>query len=249
MINTEIIEAYVKRKDFSEHWLFYNLVEGEYLFEYPTLDREKLLSFYELFVKELEKFEPKELAFFKKFFRHWKSDIDSDLEVLIAVGCPKPYDAMIREWRGRSVVIFDINQLYTEKIEDVIPLFQTLITHELFHVLYAKYHGQEQEEFKDKLLQLCFSEGFAYYLGLGDELLKNLDEVTERHYKQNLDRFLVALEEKDSERQEEILLECKENEFFENYCAVTGFLVVCHNKEKINELFKAGPQKFLEYRI
>lgn len=246
MLDTTIIDQFFKDEDFSQHWLFFNIVEGEYTFEYPQIEKGKLKCYFDFFLEELRSFEPNKPDFFAKYFPDWKEELNSSFDIVLSAGSPYPYDAMTREKGGKLVLIFDLNRLYTDDLEAASIQIRQLITHELFHALYEKSYPADTRNFKDELLRLTFNEGFAHFLAVGEEILADLESFSEQHYERNLKRLLKALEEDDPDVQNQIMQECNAGSFFEKYASVTGLFILCHNEDRMDEIFEEGYSRFLK---
>lgn len=118
-IDDSMIKSYLKGKDaYNDHWLFYKILDdGEYTFEKPDNKyKEEISKIYEKTYEKLISFTPYNVHLFSILFPKWKSLINQ-ANIILAVGCPSPYDAMVREHEGREYIIFDLitSRKYTKE--------------------------------------------------------------------------------------------------------------------------------------
>lgn len=256
-IDDSLILDYLSEQDISQDWIFYNLIPGEHKFEEPEVSRYELMDLNDLVKDNLINFRPLNQEFFDEIFPDWRNTFENDLNIRLIVGCPYPFDAMTRIKDGEQVIIFDLNRINTSDPDNLIMSIRRLVTHELFHALYAKdsRDAQDMEDkanidanaaYQDELLQLVFDEGFAHYLSVDDILKANYQNFREEHYQRNLSKLNTALEEKDPEKQKQFMTEASAGNFFDKFAAITGMFILIDNEAKLVEIYKNGYEKFLE---
>ncbi|WP_455717303.1 hypothetical protein [Anaerosporobacter sp.] len=137
-IDDSMIKSYLMGKDDSKyHWLFSSILDsGEYIFESPNSEyRENVRELYIRMYEALMDFTPYNVELFSTLFHSWK-DLINDVNIILSVGCPAPYDAMVREHDGREYIIFDLIRFlsYGKTGDDLLPMIIRLITHEITHI-------------------------------------------------------------------------------------------------------------------
>lgn len=172
-IDASIVTDYLQgRQDYAGHWLFSSLRDGEYLFDPPSPAEkgavEELLT---LVYGALRDFVPYNRELFCALFPHWREQAGT-VEVLLAVGCPAPYDAMVREQNGKQSIVFDLIRCleYKRAGVDIPSLMRKLITHELAHVCIHRDYPACPAAYREKLGYITFDEGFAHALAFAEDM-------------------------------------------------------------------------------
>lgn len=244
-IDSSILELYFSR-DFScqNHWLFDSIQEGKHLFEAP--EAEQTESIQELFVSitsALSAFVPYNADLFSLLYPGWEEKLKA-VFVLLAVGCPKPYDAMTIEHKGTEYLVFDLGNIlcYQSRGIDPISVLQKLITHEFSHrCLHEKYPDTSQP-YVDALFYTTFDEGFAHYLAF-TENVQNYDfsPMIQVHYAPALQRLRTAYEESNAQKQQELLHASNCGPYWEKFAAVCGQLYLASHPNQLLGIYRAGP--------
>lgn len=248
-INSEIIDKFFSGNDYSTHWVFSNIEPGKYLFEEPNHSIVDLQSFYTKVVNTLISFEPYNLHFFNETFSNW-NDVLQGIEIILSVGAPYPYDAMVRDNNGKVVIIFDLNRMFTSDEIFAQIYIKQMITHELFHVLYRLDKNVNVTDYKDSLLNTTFDEGFAHYLANSldfEESEDGYDRYREKYFGKNLITLRKALNEKDKSKREEYLISAVSGNFWDKFASVVGMFILYDNKTKINQIYESGYKNILSY--
>ena len=128
--------------DIKNHWIFHRIEKGKYLYEAPNAEKQDDVNKIRLYVKDtLSDFSPLNKNIYSALYPDWKTIIN-DMNVLLVVGCPEPYDAMAMEYNGKQYIIFDLIRFsdYKDSGYDIELLVKQLITHETSHLcLHKKY--------------------------------------------------------------------------------------------------------------
>lgn len=247
-VNTTIIDDFFNNTDISQHWIFNLIEEGKHCYKKPEREKSEIQKMYHVVMEAIQKFTPKHADFFTKHFPNWCDDLETAFEIFLVVGCPYPYDAMTREINDKCIIILDLNRLYFDDDTDIKPLILNLVTHELFHVLYAKYNPVKNLSYHEKLLRLCFDEGFAHYLAGEEIIFERLDEFKAKYYEKNLKVFLSAFDETDTDIQGKNIMTGITGPFWEKFIAITGLFILCFNQDCIDEIYDRGYMHILEYK-
>ena len=252
LIDKNIVIKYLNSEDeeyITNHWVFNNIEEGKYLFEKPSIKkkndiRELLLNI----ESKLLDFVPLNKEIYSSLYPNWR-EVLKDVNIILVVGCPNPYDAMVREYKKKEYIIFDLIRFndYKELGYDIDFVIKQLITHELSHLcLHEKYPPFDYISFKEKLKYIVFDEGFAHILAFKEDL-ENYDftEIIKEHYENSLSKLRKSLKEKDINKQKKLLIESNSGKYWNKFGAVAGKLFIAENIKNINELYKSGIENFI----
>lgn len=245
-IDASIIKSYLKGKDdYYSHWIFNSILENkEYTFEKPNNEyKDKIKEIYEKVYTNLNGFIPYNIELFLQLFPEWEKLIDN-VNVILTVGCPAPYGAMVREHNGKEFIILDLIRLMSpgKKIEDIISLILKMITHEFTHICLHADYPAAQGGYRDKLIYITFDEGFAHLLSFSDNINSyDFSELIEEYYKKSLIKLEAALSETNTLKQEEYLEEANCGAYWNKFAAISGKLYLASNVENLFNIYKAGP--------
>lgn len=245
-IDGSIIRGYLNdREDYSSHWLFKSILDnGEYAFDMPEAAyKAEVKEIFEKACHSLDNFIPYNESLFSKLFPQWRQ-ILKDINIIFAVGCPAPYDALTRNHGGREYIIFDLVRFmdYEKKGYDILSLIRKMITHEFAHVCIHKDHPLEEGNYKDKLIYTTFDEGFAHLLAFTDNVKSyDFQEFIKSYYSNSLKKLQRALAEKDKAEQEKYLEEADCGSYWSKLAAISGKLYLAANIESLSEIYENGP--------
>ena len=141
---------------------------------------------------------------------------------MLAVGCPPPYDAMVREHDGEEFVIFDLVRFnaYKEEGSDLVRLARSLITHESAHVCLHNRHRPTKDDYISKLKYITFDEGFAHFVSFAEDVMSfDFTDVISKYYLKSLCRLKCALDETDAEKRISLLVEANSGGYWDKYAA------------------------------
>lgn len=249
-IDDLMIKSYLEgRDDYKSHWLFNSILDnGEYVFDKPkNEDKEKIREIYEKTYHSLENFIPYNAEMFSTLFSEWKKQIN-DVNIILAVGCPSPYDAMVREYDGREYIIFDLVRFleYEKEGEDILSVIRGMITHEITHICVHADYPILNKTYIDKLSYITFDEGFAHLLAFKDNIYSyDFSQMIALHYLESINKLKEALLEKDIIKQKEYLEYANCGGYWSKFAAISGKLYLASNLENLYEIYKAGPSVML----
>ena len=235
----------------SSHWVFQNIEKGKYLFEVPDdAKRDEVNKILISIKKILSDFIPLNEDIYSALYPEWKSII-KDMNVLLLVGCPDPYDAMVREYGGKEYVIFDLIRFcdYNEQGFNIDMLVRQLITHETAHLcLHMKYPIPTSDDFFEQLKYIIFDEGFAHLLSFKDNLREfDFSTMIKEHYNQAFIKLQEAMKEKDWEKQRVLLNESNSGPYWDKFASISGKLFLASHLENIEEIYNSGIDNFISY--
>ena len=265
-ISTEIVDAYLKSEDmskFSSMWFYlYRTEQGvKNIFQEPPNDntkRKAILKIKDEIINHAREFTPCNAEIWDTLFDDWHRFLDDTILDLI-VGCPEPYDAfVIQDSNGKHHMVFDL--LCWEKYVGMISLSslsQTLLTHELFHVMVEnRYPDIESVEdhgtYIDQMDAITFNEGFAHLVSYNQQEIetvlwdeKRLNDI----YIQSVKKMKSALQEKDPKKQEQYVYEANVGDYYGKYACMCGMIYLGKQWKNggvylLKELFNQGYHGF-----
>lgn len=249
-IDDSMIKSYLAgNDDYNSHWLFNNILDnGEYAFDRPNNKyKEKIREIYEKIHGNLINFTPYNVDLFSKLFPTWKTLIN-DANIILAIGCPSPYDAMVREHEGREYVIFDLIRFmsYEKAGYDIVSLITGMITHEISHICIHADYPVNDNSYEDKLTYIAFDEGFAHLLAFTDKISSyNFSDMIETYYQNSVSKLQMALSETNTLKQKEYLDESNCGAYWDKFAAISGKLYLASNIGDLYDIYKDGPSDML----
>ena len=248
-IDDSIVLNYIGGNDISKEWIFSNLIPGEIHYENPQISNEEIVYINNLIKENLLNFSPYNKDFFDDIFTNWREIYQEEMKFMLTVGCPYPFEAMVREKEGDLIIIFDLNRIFSDDLGQTKETVNRLITHEMFHILYEKTSYKPIVDYRDEMLNLVFNEGFAHYLSLNDKIMDDYASIRDKHYKKNMERLSIALEEKDKENQFSLLMEANANSFYDKFAPMVGLFILMDNEDRLREIFESGYENILSYAL
>lgn len=250
IIDSSIVDNFINDNEFGGHWLFNSIEEGQHIFDKPRVSLKPAVIgvMYEI-KRILEEFVPLNCALYRGLFPAWQS-IMNEAKVLLAVGCPPPYDAMVREHDGEDYVIFDLVRfnMYKEEGYDLANLARGLITHENAHVCLHGRHRPMESDYISKLKYITFDEGFAHLVSFTEDVMSyDFTELISKYYSKSLCRLKCALNETNAEKRSSILIEANSGSYWDKYAAVCGMLFLAQNKKHLVEIYEGGVDRMFAH--
>jgi hypothetical protein len=249
IINDYIVTKYLSEEIIDNHWIFHSIEKGNYLYKTPDPKRREVVSKILLRVKEqLIDFDPQNKKLFSTLFPEWPVTVDK-VNVLLVVGCPDPYDAMVRYYDGKQYVVFDLIQLakYVDLGSDIEGLIKRLITHEIAHIcLHNKYPIPISEDYVTLLKYITFDEGFAHILAFSD-CIESYDftGVIDNHYIKSFSKLQKAIKERNGEKQKALMQQSNSGNYWDKFAAISGKLFLASNIDNIINLYNGGIDAFI----
>ena len=117
--------------------------------------------------------------FIEQLFPDFEKEL-ADCEVMLTVGVPAPYDAMVIERNGSNIIVFDMGRFLSYK--DPQGFAQQMMTHETAHaMLHKKWQLKDTASYQEQLRFLCFDEGFAHLLPAAKKSLPSMHQCGYRN--------------------------------------------------------------------
>lgn len=236
--------------DIENHWLFHTIEEGKYLYEAPKTELKGAVEqLYQIIMAELGDFHPFNEELYHQLFPKWKSLIEN-VHVLLAVGCPRPFDAMVREHENQEYIIFDLLRFheYDDGSGNLIHYIKSMITHECTHIcIHEDFPVICNAPYQDKLEHITFDEGIAHLLALHNDILSyDFTSMLAKYYQDSLDKLREALQESNPDKQLIYLEEANCGAYWEKFAAIAGKLFFASNLDKLKDLYANGPSQLLD---
>lgn len=249
-IDPSIVNGYLSADDeYAQHWLFYHILDnGDYAFDKPSPARREMVrdELAEI-QRALNGFVPYNVELFSALFPKW-GDLLQDVNIILSVGCPAPYDAMVREHDGKEYMIFDLIRLldYQRAGEGAAALVRQMITHEASHVCLHADYPPHPASYREKLGYIAFDEGFAHVLAFSDGIdACDFGPMIREHYQNSVEQLRAALLETDPRRQERLLEASNCGPYWDKFAAISGKLYILSHLNRIYEIYQSGPSELL----
>ena len=239
-----------KYREIENHWLFNNIEKGEHLFELPNeSQRNEVERILDHIQNNLSDFKPLNEDIFTSIYPEWPQIIN-DMNVLLVVGCPDPYDAMVMEYGGRQYVIFDLIRLnnYVRLGYNIDSMINQLLTHEISHLcLREKYPVPNSTDYFENLKYIVFDEAFAHILSFNEDIRGyDFTNIIKEHYSKSLSKLRSALNETDYDKQNELLIQANSGVYWDKFGAISGKLFLARNIEEIVNIYSKGIDNLIQ---
>lgn len=252
-IKDKLVRDYLQNKLQSEDntcWIFSNIRVGEYLFEAPSYTEkhhvEKILVIFQYVLLD---FKPLNDSIFEELFPTWRKLL-KEINIILSVGCPNPYDAFTRTYEGQEYLIFDLIRFneYKKMGYDIELVIRQIITHEFVHIcINNRYPKATNLNYREELEYILFDEGFAHLLSFKEDILDyDFDELIKTKLPNSISIFKQALVETDLEKQKILLEEADSGSYWDKFAAISGKLYLAKNINQLNKLYCLGPKQFMQ---
>lgn len=201
IIDAHIVTDYIEGKDLSQYrdyWI-YNCFGNQSLFELPDpKNREWVAKLYEKIRNQIKHFIPRNKNAVRWLFPQFDR-IASNYTILLVVGFPDPYDAMVLEHNGKAYMVFDLVQFQEDSLKEDYSCHKVL-THELIHLcLMEDYPVSYEMSYFEDLNYTAFNEGFAHALTYVENIYDFVfDGFLEEKFKNAKHTLRAALAETDN---------------------------------------------------
>lgn len=247
IIDAHILKDYIDGKDlnqYKDYWI-YNCFGDQSVFEIPDpKNREWVAELYEKIRDQIENFIPcnKEavLRLFPNFDR-----IVNDYTILLVVGFPDPYDAMVLEHNGRAYMVFDLIQFGVDSLNEDYSCHRVL-THELIHLcLMEDYPVMHEMSYTEDLNYTAFNEGFAHALTYPENISDFVFDIfLEKKFKIAKRTLCTALKETDKQTQKIYSRMADTGEYWDKFAAISGKLYLLRHFDELEQIYQEGWRDF-----
>lgn len=193
---------------------------------------------------QIKSFEPRNVNPVRKLFPDF-DNVAKDYTIMLVVGFPDPYDAMVLGHNGKEYMVFDLIQFGEDALDESYNCNRVL-THELIHMcLHNKYPLAQGMSYLDELNYTTFDEGFAHALAYPEDIIEfKFDESLEEKYKIAKAKLNKALNETDPLKREEYRISADTGNYWDKFASISGKLYMLEHIDRMSELYETGWQDF-----
>ena len=246
-IDDSIVQAYLRgdpTEAYHDSWIYCSFGRGQ-LFEKP--DPQKCGWVADLCAKlqqQILDYVPRNDSVVRSLFPNFDA-VARDYTIMLVVGFPDPYDAMVVENAGREYMVFDLVQFGPESLDEEYSCHRVL-THELIHIcLHRIFPKPTQLTYVGELDYTAFDEGFAHALTYPDDWESfQFDDFLVGKYEAAKERLAHALRETVAAKQHEYLISSDTGDYWDKYASMSGKLFLINNKERIQDILQGGWKGF-----
>ncbi len=169
-------------------------------------------------------------------------EVASNFTIMLVVGFPDPYDAMMLESPdGESVMVFDLIQFGEESLRVGYSCHRVL-THELIHMcLHRDYPQPKNPTYCANMDYVVFDEGFAHALTYPEDIgAFHFDVALEERFRAARDTLCSALSETNPDRQREFRAAADTGRYWDKFGAIAGKLYLLKHMNKIGAIYRSG---------
>lgn len=242
-IDDSIAQSYlngVSADAYKDCWI-YRALGGKCLFEDPDQRHREWVSKLCLKLKDqILYYLPRNEKTVRSLFPHFEA-IARDCRIMLVVGFPDPYDAMVMEHDGEEYIVFDVIQFGADYLHEEHSCHKVL-THELIHMcLHRDYAKPAGLSYSDELNYIAFDEGFAHALTFPDDIPAfKFDGSLQEKYQSSKAQLQVALRETDTARQRQYLASADTGDYWSKFASMSGMLFLLRNLERIRDIYLSG---------
>lgn len=247
LIDDSIVRKYLdgqKAESYSNCWI-YSAMDGANKFEVPHPScREWVSQLCDKLKDQIKNYIPRNYQFVKSLFPDF-DDVVNSYTVMLVVGFPNPYDAMVLEHDHTSIMVFDLIQFGQVSLDENYSCHRVL-THELIHMcLHNKYPRPDCLEYADCLNYIAFDEGFAHALSYPDNIQTfRFDDFLQEKYELARAQLKQAWDETDCEKQIAYSISADTGNYWDKFASISGKLFLLNHLDKIHEIYQTGWHDF-----
>ncbi|MCO7126459.1 hypothetical protein NIE88_11840 [Sporolactobacillus shoreicorticis] len=226
-IDNTIVQKYlngVPSNEYADDWIFHHIEENNYLFEEPSQAiKTQIFELYQGVQDMARHFVPCHTQLWDALFPQYRERLNS-CTIQLVVGCPAPYEAMVREnTHHEEVIIFDLIRFTRYGISRAQEIIRSMMTHECAHILlHQDYPASHAKPYIEKLSYMLFDEGLAHFLATSEPL--NNPELL--HYKKSTFRtYQQAFSEQDSKQQQALLIRACSGPYWNKFACIAGMFL------------------------
>lgn len=209
-------------------------------------NREWVAKLYDKLLDQINNFIPRNGDFVKRFFPNFDR-IAADYTILLVVGFPDPYDAMVLEHDGKAYMVFDLIQFQEESLNKNYSCHRVL-THELIHLcLMEDYPLPSEMSYTEELNYTAFNEGFAHALTFSEDISEfAFDTFLDEKFETAKSTLMKALAETDSSKQTIYKRMADTGEYWNKFAAMAGKLYLLKNIDNFEVIYRNGWRNFTD---
>ena len=245
-IDSSIIKSYLQEKpsaEYSNHWIYSEVEYGHTIFSEPDISR---LSEVEHCLKKTNEvcnnfiFRNNDLI--HDLFSN-ASSVITQSNVLLVVGVPTMYDAMVREHDGVFYIVFNLISYadYVKSGHDLNEIITNFLTHELVHLMIYQKYPVEEFNYIEYLDYISFHEGFAHLLSYKDNIVHyQLVDAYKVRFDIAQKKLIVAINETDTTLRNKYKSEINTGSYWDKIGAISSMLFLMKHIESLNKIYEQG---------
>lgn len=246
-IDDNIILKYINGDSpdtYCDSWI-YGAVGHGYIFDSPNpKNREWVIKLYEKLKEQIANYIPRNATIVRKLF----SDFDcvaNSYTIMLVVGFPDPYDAMVLEHSGKEYMVFDLIQFGKESLAPEYSCHRVL-THELLHMcLHNKYPKPDNLSYVDDLSYTAFDEGFAHAVSFPENIdTFCFDSFLEEKFMTSKAKMKEALQETNPIKQAEFRISADTGDYWDKFASICGKLYLLKHIGELENIYQQGWHDF-----
>lgn len=247
IIDAHILTDYIEGKDlnqYKDYWI-YNCFGNQSIFEIPdSKNKEWVAKLYKKIRNQIENFIPSNKDVVRRLFPQFDR-IANNYTILLVVGFPDPYDAMVLEHNGKAYMVFDLIQFQEDSLNEDYSCHGVL-THELIHLcLMEDYPTAYEMSYVEDLNYTAFNEGFAHALTYVENIYGFVfDGFLEEKFKMAKHTLRAALAETDKQKQKKYSRNADTGEYWDKFASIAGMLYLLRHIDDIERIYKEGWHDF-----
>lgn len=171
--------------------------------------------------------------------------IADNYTILLVVGFPDPYDAMVLEHKGRAYMVFDLIQFQEDSLKEDYSCHKVL-THELIHLcLMEDYPAAYEMSYIEDLNYTAFNEGFAHALTYAENIYDFVfDGFLAERFQMAKRTLQAALAETDEQKQKIYSTMADTGEYWDKFTSIAGMLYLLQHIDDIERIYQEGWHDF-----
>jgi hypothetical protein len=242
-IDDSIVQKFLSGQEpisYSDCWI-YSALGRSYVFETPKpSDRDWVSQLCEKLKNQILYFLPRNIKLVKQLFPSF-DDVTKEYTIMLVVGFPDPYDAMVLEHDGKEYMVFDLIQFGKDSLDADYSCYRVL-THELIHIcLHQKYPCIQNMSYIDDLNYTAFDEGFAHALTYAEDIDSfQFDEFLQGKYDVAKEKLKQAITETDPLKMKEYSMSADTGDYWDKFASISGKLYLLKHLDTIIELYQSG---------
>jgi len=251
-IDSSIIDQYLAKKPssyYSNHWVFDQIEPRKNVFTPPDESRAiEVENCRQYFVDIYSNFIFLNNDLVHGIFDHIPQALKK-ANILLTVGMPAVYDAMVREYQGKIYMIFDLINFanYGAKGANLPDLISALLSHELVHVLINEKYPPEEFNYIEHLNYISFHEGFAHLLSYKEDITNYRPDKAEykARFENAKEKLLTALNEKDPIAREKYQIEVNTGSYWDKFGAIASKLYLMKHMSILKNIYNEGWKNYI----
>jgi len=247
IIDDSIILKYINGESpetYCNSWIYSAIGRG-YTFDAPdSSNREWVFELYKRLKLQINDYIPRNAKLVSKLFPDFDSLVKS-YTIMLVVGFPDPYDAMVLEHDGKEYMVFDLIQFGKDALSQEYSCHKVL-THELLHMcLHNKYPKLDNLSYKDELSYTAFDEGFAHAVSYPEDINNfTFNPFLEEKYIISKEKMKEAIQEIDPEKQAEYRFSADTGDYWDKFASICGKLYLLKHISDLENIYTQGWHDF-----